>query len=197
MPYHICEVSSVVQTEEGASEHGVQPYYLQKINSKFPMESWRPWGRQLYAFLGIFYLPRVIDEMWVFLTDGSDIQPESVPNVNAGRKHWCSRLLLALLAAAIGIAPILILSAFSIVFNLVCALLNVRYYLNSRLSMRGTIINGEEVWEISVSEKAEYSHLFSYTTYQGDRIKVAFGPFEYWCLFRKQMQSDDATALEI
>ena len=34
---------------------------------------------------------------------------------------------------------------------------------------------------------------FSVTHSQGDRIKVAFGPIEYWCLFRKQTQSD-ATA---
>ena len=102
MPYRSCEVSSVVQTyHPGASEHGVESYHLQKINSKLPMESLRPWGRQLYAFLGIFYLLRVIDEMWVVLTDGSDIQPESVPNVNAGKKHWRSWwLLLALLAIA-------------------------------------------------------------------------------------------------
>ena len=34
---------------------------------------------------------------------------------------------------------------------------------------------------------------FPVTPSQGDKVKVAFGPIEYWCLFRKQTQSD-ATA---
>ena len=172
--------------------------YSQVISSKFPKEDLRPWGRQLYAFLGIFYLPRVIDEMWVYLmgpgAGGQYIQP--VTNHVKHQKEECwKEVPVMLIGLVLVLIQFLVLSAFTIVFNLVCALLNVRYYLlhNPFSSMVETIINGEEVWEVTVFQTEARPSDFSFTPYVADKVKVAFGPFEYWCLFRKQAQSD-ATA---
>lgn len=169
--------------------------YSQIISSKFPKEDLRPWGRQLYAFLGIFYLPRVIDMMWVFMMGGHQyIQP--VTNHVKHQKEECwKEVPVMLIGLVLGLVPVLIFSAFTIVFNLVCALLNVRYYLLhiTESSMVETSINGEEVWEVTVFQKEARPSDFSFTPYVADKVKVAFGPFEYWCLFRKQTQSD-ATA---
>lgn len=172
--------------------------YSQVISSKFPKEDLRPWGRQLYAFLGIFYLPRVIDEMWVYLmgpgAGGQYIQP--VTNHVKHQKEECwKEVPVMLIGLVLVLIQFLVLSAFTIVFNLVCALLNVRYYLlhNTFSSMVETIINGEEVWEVTVFQTEARPSDFSFTPYVADKVKVAFGPFEYWCLFRKQAQSD-ATA---
>ena len=70
--------------------------------------------------------------------------------------------------------------------------------------MQETVINGEEVWEVSCSQGASVDkkkveagswktgERFLVTPSQGDKVNVFFGPIEYWCLFRKQTQSDAA-----
>ena len=115
------------------------------------------------------------------------------------------RLIFTVPYVALLFAAMLIPSICLIVFNLICVLRNVRYYQTMRFSMQETVINGEEVWEVSFSQtdsvdkkKVEAGswktgERFPVTPSQGDKVKVAFGPIEYWCLFRKQTQSD-ATA---
>lgn len=96
-------------------------------------------------------------------------------------------------------------SIFLIVLNLVYVLRNVRYYRTMHFSMQETVINGEEVWEVDFASSSSVDKEkvkagswktgagFPVTPSQGDKVKVVFGPIEYWCLFRKQTQSD-ATA---
>lgn len=232
MPYHICEVTSAELTHHPAYNGGggwgtiiedreVAARDSQTIKCKIPKEDLHTSGRQLYAFLGIFILPRVIDSMWVSpigffnpipIKPVDSIQPVDL-NVEAQQKKNCWKevlfhlkvLIFTVPYVAVLLAVVLIPSIYLIVFNLVCVLLNVRYYQTKRFSMQETVINGEEVWEVSFSqtsfvdkEKVEAGswktgERFSVTPSQGDKVKVAFGPIEYWCLFRKQTQSD-ATA---
>ena len=221
MPYHICEVSSLEQEHHEASGSGDTygpEHDSLKIRSKFPKEDLRPRGRLIYALLGIFYLPLVIDGFWH--TWYGAIQPVD-PNVTRKKSpfqdflHSCDDCPLPIRCLCVGFpilifgpeilfmlipAYVLITSAFSILFHLVYYVLwDVRYFGNDAFSMRETIIYGEEVWEVSVGDTAKLrkfpkeSPPFPFNLSQGDRIKVGFGPFEYWCLFRKQTQSD-ATA---
>ena len=226
MPYHICEVTSAELThhpESGSGEDWSPAHDSQTIKCKIPKEDLHTSGRQLYAFLGIFILPRVIDSMWVSpigfypipIKPVDPIQPVDL-NVEHQQKKNCwkevlfhlkvlDRLIFTVPYVALLFAAMLIPSICLIVFNLICVLRNVRYYQTMRFSMQETVINGEEVWEVSFSQtdsvdkkKVEAGswktgERFPVTPSQGDKVKVAFGPIEYWCLFRKQTQSD-ATA---
>ena len=219
MPYHICEVTSAELThhpESGSGEDWSPAHDSQTIKCKIPKEDLHTSGRQLYAFLGIFILPRVIDSMWVSpigfypipIKPVDPIQPVDL-NVEHQQKKNCwkelDRWIFTVPNVALLLAIELIPSIYLIVCNLVYVLLNVRYYQTRRFSMQETVINGEEVWEVSCSQAASVDkkkveagswktgERFPVTPSQGDKVKVSFGPIEYWCLFRKQTQSD-ATA---
>ena len=87
---------------------------------------------------------------------------------------------------AVLLAVNVIPSIFLIVMNLICVLRNVRYYQTRRFSMQETVINGEEVWEVSCSQGASVDkkkveagswktgERFLVTPSQGDKVKVAF-----------------------
>ena len=62
------------------------------------------------------------------------------------------RLIFTVPNVALLFAAMLIPSICLIVFNLICVLRNVRYYQTMRFSMQETVINGEEVWEVSFSQ---------------------------------------------
>ena len=80
MPYYTCEVKSQersrVESEEGSHD-------VVKIRCEIPKEDLRAWGRQLYGFLGILYLPLFVDALW--FGNGShvklaDVEPETEKN---------------------------------------------------------------------------------------------------------------------
>ena len=173
MPYHICEVTSAELThhpESGSGEDWSPAHDSQTIKCKIPKEDLHTSGRQLYAFLGIFILPRVIDSMWVSpigfypipIKPVDPIQPIDL-NVEHQQKKNCwkevlfhlkvlDRLIFTVPYVAVLFAAMLIPSICLIVFNLICVLRNVRYYQTMRFSMQETVINGEEVWEVSFSQ---------------------------------------------
>ena len=73
MPYHTFRVSSteIVHHEARVGYVGVNnirkeyPAFDERsIRCKVPNEDIRPWGRQLYAFLGILFVPILIDSFW-------------------------------------------------------------------------------------------------------------------------------------
>ena len=80
MPYYTCEVKSQelsrVESEEGSHD-------VVKIRCEIPKEDLRAWGRQLYGFLGILYLPLFVDGLW-FGTGShvklADVEPKTEKN---------------------------------------------------------------------------------------------------------------------
>ena len=71
MPRHTFRVSSteIVHIPEKIDSEGFRRpgYDLKSIRCKVPNDDMRPWGRQLYAFLGILFVPILIDSFWLAL----------------------------------------------------------------------------------------------------------------------------------
>ena len=90
MPYYTCEVTSLRERRHLAyAENSVHPdlrnsYYSLEIRCKVPNDDLRPWGRQLYGFLGIFYLPVLVDALWF----GGDVNVQLV-DVEAQASRVC------------------------------------------------------------------------------------------------------------
>ena len=76
MPYVVCEVTSKKEeehTSEGDANGPGGTYYTLEIQAEIADENVRTWGRQLYALVGMFYLPVLIDGLW-FLRAGGDVR---------------------------------------------------------------------------------------------------------------------------
>lgn len=296
MPFYICRVTSteVRQYERAINESGdTTTVETLTILSRFPKEDLRPWGRKLYAFLCVFYLPLLIDLIWclyystewvgngalhsgrrciqiemkevgrvfkrkgrmVFETLSSmperqlrklakkvEAQGKAELEIGDGtveilpgmvkisktdslgcRVPWVCLILehnpedglmfkifhlvclpvyavvfLAYLWAVLvhEVFPPLVYSAFAPVWNLFLLvipfafldLLGVWYFENLNVRIRkSTRMNDEEE---EMMELALESSCLNPNPGRGDKIKVCFGPFEYWCLFRAQTQSD-------
>jgi hypothetical protein len=98
----------------------------------------RAWGRQLYALVGMFYLPVFVDALW--LRGGGDVQwVERATDASRRKEVW--ELLTTLVYAG-----------------------------NS---------NQSNCFTCGLPRSIPIDVLRP-----GDTIKVGFGPFEYWCLFR-------------
>lgn len=301
MPFYICRVTSteVRQREVATDEHGgTTTVATLTILSRFPKEDLRPWGRKLYAFLCVLYLPLLIDLIWslyystdrlgneatalnsgrrciqiekkevkrVFKSKGRMVfgrlssMPERqlrklakkveaqgkaeleigdgtveilpgmvkisktdslgwrVPWVGLIPEHksedglmrkifhlvclpvyvvvFLAYLWAVLVHALYALANLLIYPAFASVWNLFLLvipfafldLLGVSYFQSLNVGIRkSTRMNDEEeeMMELALETSCGVTNPET-----GDKIKVCFGPFEYWCLFRAQMQSD-------
>ena len=68
MPRHTFLVSSteIVHFPETVDAEGFRTpaYDVKSIRCKVPKDDMRPWGRQLYAFLGILFVPVLFDSFW-------------------------------------------------------------------------------------------------------------------------------------
>lgn len=61
-----------------------------EVRSKIPKEDLRPWGRQLYGFLGLFYLPFCIDNFWLalYISYATELQKVST---RTSSRPWVSK----------------------------------------------------------------------------------------------------------
>jgi len=65
MPRVVCEVTSVKKEHhEGDTEGGYPSYDEVEVRAEIADENVRTWGRQLYALVGVFYIPVVVDALW-------------------------------------------------------------------------------------------------------------------------------------
>jgi len=242
MPYHrACEVTSYDRTDgvKDLDEHGGKssPYVTEEIRCKIPEEDLCPWGMQLYAFLGIFYLPVFIDMLWFDMWsmrwkmwDDSSSPFEIVqlvkssaeePRDPGGPRHeprpplsTTDKVCLPILTIVF-VPALVFLACMSAVYAVMYPAWFLLYILSSAaspgkprlsffspmganafsdgrfVSIRKTTStsgtdNGEEVWEMKVTlSSLGREGYFPDGLYWSSKLKVAFGPIAYWCVFRK------------
>lgn len=91
MPHVVCEVTSVgISTHEKVlDESGSrQRYNGLEIRAEIVDARVRTWGRQLYAFVGMFYIPIVVDALW-FPGFNGDVQLVADAEQGASRDEDC------------------------------------------------------------------------------------------------------------
>lgn len=217
MPSYICTVTSTEeeQHEQAINEHGhTRTVETSTIRSRFPKEDLRPWGHKLYGFLCVFYLPLLVDLIWcLYYSDALAIYANNKGQPAPGRAPSPFHFLVWILPCFIwpvfakgsfSLAMTLIYSAFALVWNLfvlvtpfaLLDLLGVSYFKNMNVriwkSTRKYDKEGD-MMELALELPGETPCGFEtliIRPVKGDKIKVCFGPFEYWCLFRAQTQSD-------
>ena len=178
MPYYLCEVDSLEQvrrqgtiTSMEAGDDRKVEWDALVIRSRFSKKNLRPWGLQLYAVVGIVFLPLVIDTLWFHFGLMGNHHVQLVKPMKTALVSRCNTLTdqgvflpIALCAyvgnGLIGLFCSLLGCAFVLVGNLVSALRGEQYIGNRLLKMRKmsyTNADGEEVWEL-VTELS-YGHV--------------------------------------
>ena len=215
MPYYLCEVDSLEQERRKGTIDTMEDTWKVEwdvlvIRSRFSKKNLRPWGLQLYAVVGIFFLPLVIDTLWFHFGLMGNHHVQLVKPMKTALVSRCNTLTdqgvflpIALCAyvgnGLFGLFCSLLGCAFVLVGNLVSALRGEQYIGNRLLKMRKmsyTNADGEEVWELVTELSWGHDHgnaghgnswhppLFPIDHLSvGDMLKVGFGPFEYWCVF--------------
>jgi hypothetical protein len=73
MPYFVCEVTSAdIVVVGNYDDYSSDPYKTLEIRVEIEDARVRAWGRQLYALVGMFFLPVFVDALW--FRGGGDVQ---------------------------------------------------------------------------------------------------------------------------
>ena len=215
MPYHTFRVSSTEIVHCPASveicphdgrrtEH---PAHDERwIRCKVPNDDIRPWGRQLYAFLSILFVPVLIDSFWsaLFSHHRCQLQHDDDKTYSTYREWWVSghRNILLLPITFLFVVFLSVIGAFSdVVFMLLTAFIPFRHTFNewrfpfasrdpthlihvwyeeqifhSYLSKGWN--DNEDIWEFNIITDPEYDITVD------QHFKMRFPPFVYWCFIR-------------
>lgn len=180
MPRHTFRVSSteIVHFPETFDAEGVRTpaYDLKSIRCKVPKGDMRPWGRQLYAFLSILFVPILIDSSWLALCKHYRYQLEQDETKTYSTfREWVSRprnirllpitfpiAVYCIVSHALMDVVIMTLTAF-IPFSCIPEAMRFPFAKNDPL-LSGVMISGLVGKMIGVSPYDEYQFFNSYVS---------------------------------
>ena len=216
MPYHTFRVSSTeivhheARVEYGGINNNIRQEYPaydeRSIRCKVPNEDIRPWGRQLYAFLSILFVPILIDSFWsaVFSHHRYQLKHDDT-RTHSTYREWVSRprnILLLPITFPFVVYLSVMGALRDVVFMPLIAFIPFRYIPNHmrfpfpqqdplffavllRVIDEFQIFNSHlsktdsgETWEFVITTDPEYDIAVD------QNFKMRFPPFMYWCFIR-------------